>query len=554
MKLAAHFLVALLTILLVSQMSVADDWPDWMGEKRDGVWREKNIVEKFPEGGPNVLWRKPIGIGYTGPSVSDSHVYVMDWTVDTAKKKKMDEERRAAAKEARAKRRAERERRDAEEKNAEQSGATEKPVEKKVEEKPAAISLPGSPGTERIVCLSVEDGGVVWQHSYESIYRISYDNGPRTTPLVDGNFVYTLGAMGKFICFKKSDGQIVWQKDLTEEYKTKPPIWGYASHPLIHGDMLLCPVGGDGSAIVAFDKKTGKELWKSLTVGDIGYVPLVLFGGNKEVSTGVTDETGSYKINLGDKDSEVTGKVTLDGQPLNNAAINFSSEERPKDKTTQQLIFWHGDGVSSVNPSNGKENWSVKFPEEQAQAQATCIAMPRIVGNRVFFTGFYEGSLMLELDEKDPKEFKEVYRSTKKSMRAGKNLNSLMMTPYVKDGHVYGVANDSRGNGRLMCANWNSGESVWTDESSLGAGGLGFASLFIIPNGDRCFLSNDQGELVIAKLSPEGYEEIDRAKLLEPTHAARGRKVVWSHPAFAGGRMYARNDKEIICVDLRAAK
>ena len=310
---------------------------------------------------------------------------------------------------------------------------------------------------------------------------------------------------------------------------------------------MLCSVGGDGSAVVAFDKKTGKEIWKSTTVADIGYVPLVLFGSKKEVSKGATDEAGAYQLSGGEP---VSGKVTLDGKPLKNATVTFGADA---ESSVQQLLMWHGDGVISLNPKDGSENWQLKFPEEKVQAQATCIAMPRVVGNQVFFTGFYEGSLMLELDENDPQKFKEIYRSTKKSMRAGENLNSLMMTPYVKDGHVYGVANDSRGNGRLMCAKLETGKSVWTDESSLGKGGLGFASLFIIPNGDRCFLSNDQGELVIAKLSPEGYEEIDRANLLEPTHAAGGRKVVWSHPAFAEGRMFARNDKEIICVDLRAA-
>lgn len=451
-----------LPIAYIPAQSKALDWPDWMGKKRDGVWLETGIVEKFPEGGPEILWRKPIGVGYTGPSVADGHVYVMDWTVDEKKKKELRE---------------------------------------KQEDKPKN-GIEGTPGYEKVICLSAKDGDVVWQHKYESFYNISYANGPRTTPVVDGDHVYTLGAMGKLICFKKKDGKVVWEKDLTTEYKTKPPIWGYASHPLIDGDRLICTVGGEGSAIVAFDKQTGKELWKSLTVGDIGYVPPLLFGS-------------------GD---------------------------------SQQLILWHGDGVSSVSAKDGTENWKTKFPEQKAQAQATCIAMPKAVGNKLFFTGFYEGSLLLEVDEKDPTKFKELYRSTKKDLRAKENLNSLMMTPAVKGGHVYGVANDTRGNGMLMCAELKTGKKVWTEKTSLGEGGLGFASLFIVANEDRYFLSNDQGELVIAEMSPEGYKEIDRAKLLEPTHAARGRKVVWSHPAFSGGCMFARNDKEIICVDLRAKK
>ena len=80
-----------------------------------------------------------------------------------------------------------------------------------------------------------------------------------------------------------------------------------------------------------------------------------------------------------------------------------------------------------------------------------------------------------------------------------------------------------------------------------------FATTFIVPNGDQDLLYNDQGELILAKLSTQGYEERGRAKLLATTSHARGRDVVWSHPAFANRRMYARNDKEIICVDLSAS-
>ena len=73
-------------------------------------------------------------------------------------------------------------------------------------------------------------------------------------------------------------------------------------------------------------------------------------------------------------------------------------------------------------------------------------------------------------------------------------------------------------------------------------------------NGTRFFLSNEKGDLIIARLSPKGYEEISRAHLLEPTNTAAGRDVVWSHPAFANRRIFARNDKEIICCDLGMKK
>jgi hypothetical protein len=79
-----------------------------------------------------------------------------------------------------------------------------------------------------------------------------------------------------------------------------------------------------------------------------------------------------------------------------------------------------------------------------------------------------------------------------------------------------------------------------------------WGNAFLVKNGDRYFLFNEKGDLIIAKLSPKGYEEISRAQLLEPTSDAAGRSVVWSHPAFANRQMFARNDKEIICVNLAA--
>ena len=76
--------------------------------------------------------------------------------------------------------------------------------------------------------------------------------------------------------------------------------------------------------------------------------------------------------------------------------------------------------------------------------------------------------------------------------------------------------------------------------------------MFVVPQGDRYVLFNDQGELILANLTPEGYQEIDRAHILEPASVARGRDIVWSHPAFAHRCVFARNDKEIVCVSLAA--
>jgi outer membrane protein assembly factor BamB len=75
---------------------------------------------------------------------------------------------------------------------------------------------------------------------------------------------------------------------------------------------------------------------------------------------------------------------------------------------------------------------------------------------------------------------------------------------------------------------------------------------FIVPQGDRHFLFSDEGDLIIARLTPKGYDEVDRAHVIDPTLFSRGRDVVWSHPAFANGCIYVRNDREIVCLSLKA--
>jgi hypothetical protein len=127
-----------------------------------------------------------------------------------------------------------------------------------------------------------------------------------------------------------------------------------------------------------------------------------------------------------------------------------------------------------------------------------------------------------------------------------------MSTPYIKDGYIYGVCSF----GQLRCLRLEDGERIWQDlratRSEEGTKDR-WANAFLIPNGDRFFLPDEKGDLIIARITPKGYEEISRTHLLEPTTTAwGGRKVVWSHPAFANRAMYARNDSELICVSLAA--
>jgi hypothetical protein len=175
------------------------------------------------------------------------------------------------------------------------------------------------------------------------------------------------------------------------------------------------------------------------------------------------------------------------------------------------------------------------------------IAMPRKLDDLLFVSSFYDGALALNLDPAQPGA-SVAWTSPEKDPLHSKAINILMMTPALKDGCIYGVS----GIGQFRCLDARTGDVLWRDYKPLVGKRADFATCFLVEQADRFFIFNDQGDLILAKLTREGYEEVSRAHLLEATHFARGRDVVWSHPAFAERAMFARNDKEIIRVDLSA--
>ena len=134
-------------------------------------------------------------------------------------------------------------------------------------------------------------------------------------------------------------------------------------------------------------------------------------------------------------------------------------------------------------------------------------------------------------------------------------LHALLSTPIVIGDHLYGVGSY----GELRGIDATTGERIW--QSDAMAPQERFGSAYFVRNGDRYFVTNDAGELIMARFTPEGYEEIDRTPLLEPTLRTRGgasgrwndRTVLWAHPAFANRHVVARNGREIIRASLAAA-
>ncbi len=438
MLLRTAYALSLLTLFGLLDVAVADDWPQWLGPQRDAVWRETGIVRSFPNNELPVRWRVPVGLGYAGPAVADGKVFVMDY--------------------------------------AKRSGDL--------------ANNPGGTtaleGQERVLCFSAATGQRLWEHAYDRPYKISYASGPRCTPTVADGKVYALGAEGNLTCLDAETGNVIWTRDLMSDYNTQTPIWGHSAHPLVEGDKLFCVVGGKDSVAVAFDKNTGREIWKNLSAPEPGYCPPTM--------------------------------ITHAGK--------------------KQLLIWHPEAINSLNPTTGEVYWSIPI---QAGFRMS-INAPRKEGRFLFVSAIGNISAMMELSDDKP-DAQVLWRGAPTD-----GVFCSNSTPVLDNGMIYGCDVES---GALIGARIEDGKRLWkTNKPTSEERKPRHATAFLVKHADRFFLFNEAGDLILAELSPDGYNELGRFHVLEPTNEAFGRPVVWSHPAFANKCLFARNDEELVCVDL----
>ncbi len=355
---------------------------------------------------------------------------------------------------------------------------------------------------ERALAIDEETGALLWTHEWETDYaglQLVYAIGPRATPTVDGDRVYVLGAMGNLLALAVEDGTVLWQKDYAADFNTAVPSWGMSGAPLVDGDRVICLVGGEPDAkIMAFDKHTGDEIWRALSSDwEPGYSqPIIIEAGG-----------------------------------------------------ARQLIAWHPRDISSLNPETGEVYWEVRHIVDMGINPATAV----LSGRHLFVTSQYGGARMLVLDQDSPAArvlWEGVGESDPEYGFDFNTLNSVISTPVIAGDYVYGVD----GHGVLRCLELETGRRVWETEDLIGES-TNWATAFFVRHGDRYFINTDTGDLVIAELSPDGYTEISRTRLIEPTHPYVRRRqsgvaVNWSHPAYANRHIVARNDEEIVRLSL----
>ena len=351
---------------------------------------------------------------------------------------------------------------------------------------------------ERVVAFDEETGKVLWTQEWKTNYAglfLVYAIGPRATPTVDGDRVYVLGAMGNLLALDVATGRILWQKDFVKDFNASVPTWGMTSAPLVDGDRLIAVVGGEPDGkIIALNKMTGEEMWRALS---------------------------------------------SDSEPGYNQPIIIEAGG------TRQLIIFHADGFASLDPDTGKVHWEL----EHRSQMGIVVATPVHSGPYLFFTSQWGGARMLKLRDTEPAA--DLLWSGPGEQDPGftretpDTLNSAISTPVLDGEYVYGMDND----GQLRCLEAATGKLVWKTTELLKERAM-YGTAFFVRHGDRYFVNNDRGELLIAKLSPSGFEEISRTVLLEPTHPYPRRRqlphVLWSHPAYANRHIIIRNDNEIV--------
>ena len=203
------------------------------------------------------------------------------------------------------------------------------------------------------------------------------------------------------------------------------------------------------------------------------------------------------------------------------------------------------------NPETGAVYWEVPHIVDMGMSVPTPVhAEPYL-----FVTSQWGGARMLRLAESHPDAaliWQGIGESDPQYGRVFDTLDSVMSTPVIQGDYVYGVS----GEGILRCLELRTGRRVWETEALI-QDPARWATAFFVRHGDRYFINTDGGDLVIARFSPEGYDEISRTRLIAPTspyvrRRAQGPYVNWSHPAYANRHVIARNDEEIVRFSLAA--
>jgi outer membrane protein assembly factor BamB len=423
------------------------DWPSFLGPNRDSKSAETGILTDWPDDGPPILWHRELGTSYGIGSVSRGRFLQFDRHDDMA----------------------------------------------------------------WLTCLDARTGAVLWKSEYATDYydRLGYNDGPRCSPVIDGDRIYLCGAEGMLLCVRFDNGRPLWKVDTAERFGVVQNFFGVGSTPLVEGDLLIVNVGGsppeshrfgrydldrvvgNRSGVVAFDKHTG------------------------EVKYQITDELASYAAPMA---------ATIDGRRW-------------------CFVFARG-GLIGFEPSTGKVDFH--YPWRARLRDSVNASTPIVVGDEVFISECYgPGSSLLKVR---PGGYEIVWRDPPTRDKA---LLLHWNTPIYHEGYLYGSSGRHLNEAELRCIEWKTGKVMWSEP------GLTRSSLLYVDGHLVCL--GEDGVLRLIEATPKKYTEVAAAVLraevgegddavVEPV--ALLEPPAWAAPILANGLLYVRGRDRLVCLRL----
>ena len=421
-------ITAALAALCLVAAARAEDWPQWRGPRRDGVWRETGILQSFPPEGLKILWRVPVGTGFSSPVVAQGRVYVTDSHVTRTNAR------------------------------------------------------------ENVRCLDAATGKAIWVQTNDVVYpeygaNPDHPFGPAATPVIAGGKIYTYGRMSDLLCLDAVTGRVLWRHGLPKEFGTTEDLRGPNCSPIVESNLIIVATAKSPQvSLIAFDKDSGRQIWEA-----------------------------------------------LDEIPSNTSPIVIESAGR------RQLIVWAYKSVAALDPATGRILWRQDVPIWGNYAVPT----PVWKDDLLLMSG-----LMLKLNRDKPGA-SVLWPDELRPLRIYVSDTS---TPLFQDGLVFSHTRK----GELLCLDAITGKQLWQtngiSESTSGAS----IHMTAVPSIRGVFLFTDRGDLILSRLAASGYQELGRFHLLEPTADYGQQKMAWVPPAYSDQRVFARNDKELVCASLAA--
>lgn len=433
---------ALALFSLIPCVAQAADWPGWRGPNRDAKSAETGLLKEWPEKGPLLLWnsrevnnKKGIGTGYSSVAVAKGKIYTMGDT--------------AAA--------------------------------------PPAKGKKG--GGERkcfVFCLEEKTG----KHLWVTPIGPAGSDGPRCTPVVDGNRIYVLGRYGHLACLDADKGTILWQKDYKKDFGgSMMSGWDYSESPLVDGDKLICTPGGDRATLVALDKHNGDVFWECSIPN----------GGGSGYASPVIAEVGGLRM-----------YITLLGAAKNG-------------------------GLVGVEARKGKFLWSYR---KIANGTAN-IPTALVKGDEVFCsTGYGAGAALLQLvpDGEGGCSVKELYFLNGNTLQ-NHHGGMVLLGDYIYGGHAHNQ-------GLPFCLNMESGKFAWQPQSKGREEDRQYGSAAVVYADGHLYFRYQNNVMALIEATPNGLNVKSTFNIPNPGNG-------WPHPVVANGRLYLRGQDQILCYNIK---